>query len=392
MTKTFEIYEQNMDIFKKKMKRLEKKAEKISGNGNAIVYNVTGHEFRQDKSDKRIVRKVILVEVTEQEILRIDGWEFAGVIKHMTNGNVLNKMPFFEQELPEKFQKVSTICEHCNTNRIRKDTYILFNTETAEFKQVGKSCLKDFFGHKTPEQLAGYYENLLEIDADGWQDSSLLGGYYGKEYYELQHYLELAKTVIDIDGYVSKKRMMEIAEQGGCIKSTTDEISDILCGKRYIGKIAKEVTQYVLKVIDYIKDIDVQNEYERNLKTLANEECISLDVAGYVTSMISYYQRAIDRITELENRREQLASSEHVSEIGKRIELTLTVNKVIPIETIYGTLLIHTMSDATGNQFVWKTTAKNLGEENTINLKATIKGHGEYNEVKQTELSRCKVL
>lgn len=53
---------------------------------------------------------------------------------------------------------------------------------------------------------------------------------------------------------------------------------------------------------------------------------------------------------------------------------------------------IYTFTDESGNVFIWKTTAiiwEKTGSK--IKLKGTIKAHGEFRNIKQTELMRCKI-
>lgn len=84
--------------------------------------------------------------------------------------------------------------------------------------------------------------------------------------------------------------------------------------------------------------------------------------------------------------------SEYVGEIGSREEFTLTVKKAIAIYGAYGTSTMHIMEDEDGNVFVWTTAAKDLEEGATYVLKGTIKDHKEYRGVKQTVLTRCKIV
>ena len=62
-------------------------------------------------------------------------------------------------------------------------------------------------------------------------------------------------------------------------------------------------------------------------------------------------------------------------------------------DTMYGTTYVYTFEDAQGHQLVWKTGTwleQDKGDEVTLN--GTIKAHGEYKGIKQTELTRCKVI
>lgn len=84
--------------------------------------------------------------------------------------------------------------------------------------------------------------------------------------------------------------------------------------------------------------------------------------------------------------------SEHVGQIGDKIELDVRHVRTGSYSTQFGITDVHTFEDADGNNFVWKTSAYADFEGGAkLHIKATIKDHDEYNGVKQTILTRCKV-
>ena len=50
------------------------------------------------------------------------------------------------------------------------------------------------------------------------------------------------------------------------------------------------------------------------------------------------------------------------------------------------------MKDDSGNVAIWFTSAGDMEVGKTYRIKGTIKEHSEYKEIKQTILSRCKVI
>ena len=104
------------------------------------------------------------------------------------------------------------------------------------------------------------------------------------------------------------------------------------------------------------------------------------------------------REAEEQRIREQKAHSQHVGQVGDKIDLDVILEKrawfEIPSFRGYGTdtMHIYTFRDAEGNALVWKT-SKGISTENgeRVHLKGTIKEHSEYDEEKQTVLTRCKI-
>lgn len=94
---------------------------------------------------------------------------------------------------------------------------------------------------------------------------------------------------------------------------------------------------------------------------------------------------------------EPAAVSEHVGNVGDRITFAAKYThcaywEIHPVAWQTATQYLHTFTDENGNVFVWKTTnglALEVGDAVTVT--GTIKEHGEYNDVKQTVLQRCKV-
>ena len=82
----------------------------------------------------------------------------------------------------------------------------------------------------------------------------------------------------------------------------------------------------------------------------------------------------------------------YVGEIGERYSFELKIEKALSLNGYYGPSTMHIMSDLDGNTFVWTTAAKTLTVGETYYLKGTIKDHKEYRGVKQTVLTRCKII
>ena len=82
-------------------------------------------------------------------------------------------------------------------------------------------------------------------------------------------------------------------------------------------------------------------------------------------------------------------SSKYVGSIGDRLELTLTVQRVIDLDGFYGPSHMHVMIDADENVFVWTTASKKWETGQTYHIRGTVKEHRTYRNVQQTCLTRC---
>jgi hypothetical protein len=115
---------------------------------------------------------------------------------------------------------------------------------------------------------------------------------------------------------------------------------------------------------------------------------------------------------ELDEKREQerkarAAASEHIGEVGKRIELTVRYERTHSWDGLYGpTQLVR--FDHEGSALVWKTSGwlpgvdvahvdgweaqRPMPEGAVLRIRATVKKHDEYRGGRQTVLTRVKVL
>lgn len=95
------------------------------------------------------------------------------------------------------------------------------------------------------------------------------------------------------------------------------------------------------------------------------------------------------------------ASRQHIGEVGQKVELELTVKKIIEIEGMKfsyydsGITFLYIMEDADQNVVIYKGNSaafSTVDEGSTYRFTATIKEHGVRNDVKQTIIQRPKFV
>ena len=81
-----------------------------------------------------------------------------------------------------------------------------------------------------------------------------------------------------------------------------------------------------------------------------------------------------------------------VGEIGDRLDLHVTITKVIDSSNRWGDVRTHIFEDDNNNTFSWTTSSKHweVGEEKVI--RGTVKDHNTYKGQKTTVLTRCKEI
>lgn len=388
----YRIYEGNMERLEKKLNRIAKKCKKY---GNDFKYEQIGEEFAEhtDEDGNKYTVRYVIIEAEGTAI--INDWKFIASVEHTEKGNIIKSC--CEVEVPERYYTSECICEHCNSRRYRKDTYIVQNTETGEFRQVGKSCLKDFTCGMSAEGIASYISLFDELI----QGEVIEGGYHGIRYIEVKESLQYIAETIRHFGYVksddvrpTKQRAREYYEvEHGMLSGYYDrkraeelrmemESVSFNCDSEY----AKDLTENVLK---WIEEQEESTNYIHNLKTVCSLEYISFDKFGLLASMFPTYDKQLVREKQKAEEKAQEQQSEYVGNVGDRITIQIADFKIVTSwETEYGLTKIFKIVDTDGNIYTWKTSG-GIADGTEI-IVGTVKAHNEYRDVKQTELTRVR--
>lgn len=133
-------------------------------------------------------------------------------------------------------------------------------------------------------------------------------------------------------------------------------------------------------------------------------DCIELDAKDICKQDVSEVYVDIDYIIlqklldeKKESERKAVAEkSDYFGSVGDKVkDLELTYLRKVHYETQFGWMSIYLFEDSDGNQFKWNTSSgfeHALDEGEKIKINGTIKAHSEYNGIKQTVLTRCKLI
>lgn len=76
--------------------------------------------------------------------------------------------------------------------------------------------------------------------------------------------------------------------------------------------------------------------------------------------------------------------------VGERLDLVITVTRVIHGENYFGNYALHEMVDNAGNIYVWKTSSNDWEAGTIKHIKGTVKEHKTYKNADKTILTRCQ--
>lgn len=405
---TLEILKHKREAFLKNVTKFNKKAAKLDVAPMDIEFGddrVQSYYADETAEKLGILTKIVYQEVTvKYEIPKIAGWDLICVFDYeeYKDDNEEIQMAVFTNTVPDKtvpaeYQDKNEIhCEHCGHNRFRKKSFLVQH-ESGEYKEVGSTCLKDFLGHDPQNFLwyAGISDRIKDLEDEFGFDSFGSGEPIS---YDLLGILTLTSAVIKKLGWTSRSEVNEAQETGGETKTATADnvlwylttpVEKIEVRDRVeIEENDKEIAE---KTLEYFNTLESQdNDYIMNCLKLVRINRIPSRRLGIACSMIAVYRRHVEK--ELEKANE--LPSEWFGNIGSKLEdCEVTCTFKTHCETMYGTSTLYKFVDNDGNIFktfysgyTWE-----VEQEEKVRLFGTVKKHDEWNEKKETMLTRCKV-
>jgi hypothetical protein len=385
----------DLPVMDKKLEKLNRRATKLGM--PPVTMEVGEKKFvkENDRGGGKTMSHIRLLGTAP----KLKGWTFVARIVHGEHGNMMMSVP--GEELPTKYRTAPPACDHCRTNRSRKDTFVVRN-DSGEHKQIGTNCLRDFLGTDDPAAYVLYFSELKSLMDDMDRDE-MGGGGRGSREIETVNFVQAALAVIRISGFVSRKA----AEERGGGHTTSDALNDYFFGtskesvafqKQVDEAMRPDDREKAQSMVDWassLKDAGedkVDGDYLWNLSVAASNSRVNSRSMGIMASLPSAYERAMGKLKPREARPELPAPT---LKAGDKFEGELTVEKVRSWETDYGVTTLHIMKDASGQTYKWKASRESLDEGSRVKIKGSVKSVGpdKYEGGAITvELTRCKVL
>jgi len=345
------------------------------------------------------------IKMNEVEILgegpKIEGYKFIGTLDHYTLPGKVIVQSVPGETVPTQFFDSEAICNHCDKIRNRVETFIV-ESDDGEYLQVGRNCLKDFFGHD-PMAIARFLTRVMKFcsdleDEDKWGGRGQRSG----DWMYLDSVKVLTNTAAVIRTYGWVPRSAASPEEGRT--ATADRVSYIMTPSW--SRDALEAKQKFIATLKFDEAKDNEealnaalwlteqednpgNSYMHNLKLLADVDMVPIKMLGYWCSLVSTFQRAQER---LERAKATLKLNEYYGTEGERIEVEVTCVGVRYIDGRYGPVTIHRMLTAEGHTLMWfANTGSKMDTGHRYLIRGRIKGHDEYKDWKQTKLTRVSV-
>lgn len=404
------IYE---DFFPDLDRKIQSIGKKCAQNGNPFSYQVLGDEFQERKNSigKSAVYRFIRIDVSG--LATAGEYTAVAMLEMHETGNLIRLIDR-SVTLPEKFRTSENVCEHCHCSRERKNLFVVRNNQTGEFKQVGKSCLKLYTGGLNAETAAYALDLVTELENAGKIDDDCFT-MRSRKWASVDHVLSVASMFIGKMGYQKSEdfmlptsalvRRVALSED---LARAKDDVNDTLY--RYGLKFRIESSDLenltspeALETVEKIKKYWISetekpennSEFYNNVRILLSENFVESKNFG----ILSYLPEGYRRFLESEKRkaeRAQLPEVPHYGEVGKRYRKipAKRITLVTSYETPYGYTDIFRIALQDGGEITWKTSTwvdEEIRKSENFVVDFTVKAHGEFRGVNQTEVTRVKI-
>jgi len=337
----------------------------------------------------------------------VAGHTFVARVEHTEAGNIISKAPGCESIIvPAYMRDGAPTCDHCKTNRRRKDTFIL-KDENGILIRVGRNCLADFLRSSDAVEALRVWTLLYEIRIACAEESEGGWGGGGVVYASVIHYVACAVRAIALHGWTSRKMAYEHDE----MSSTSDDASfaagqiPTMCPReREAWKEAqptKDNVEEAIKAVEWAKGLEGSNDYEHNLKVACSLEYVKPKNYGLVASVVMGYRRTVERELAKKRAAERAAASPstHFGAVKSRYIRELTVTHSKSWENEYGVTVLYVMEDDGGNQFKWFSSngcwfedgdeRRELKVGDKFWFTFAVKNHDEFNGIAETVIQRA---
>lgn len=382
------------DFYEKVVKKLKSIEKKCKEYGNPFIFKVVGNSIEEVNGT---YYKFIIVEV--EGTAKINDFECVAVLENHEHGNIIRKINT-NIDIPQRFMFSDNQCEHCNTKRKRNTLYIIHNTKTNEFKQVGKNCLMLYTNGLNSTYVTSFVDGVTTL-----QECNGVVGVGVKHYISVKKVIGYALETINKIGYLSAnsncstKNLVSILINERCsinkrVKSANNYLKNYYNTKLFNDDDfnKEETKETVEKIIEYYLSLKNNNEFINNVQVILKEGYVEHQNLGF----LCYLPRGYAKYIEEENKKKLDEKSCYFGEVGKRYkDINLySFENIASCETMFGIMYIYKIILEDGNVLIWKSSS-HISNNDIMNVNAitfTVKSHDVYKEVKQTNITRCKLI
>ncbi len=420
------IHEDNLPIFNEKLADLNKKFEKKNlplincSMEKTEMYHVD--EWTKEKTPYTLYVATLSSDFNQTNLSGVDV-EFCGVV-NLVERNENDKI-FTFKNINYSSLLANCSCDKCH-KKIGRNKYLVFSKVGKEVETrddlvvLGTSCAKDYFPFSV-ESYFGFLESAFEELGSYDEFSGSFGG-CSSHYHtlsaiycatlacsdNLKCYEKEGVTKGNVLGWLNNLKMDKYTYYRDVYLMPSNPIpfEDVISWvKDMLDKSTEELrSDFEINARSvFFKTLD---DGTREMRHEIHEKYMGIAVYAMFASKQNHDKTVAKKIAE-EERAKANAEVTYFGNVGDKFEHEMTFEKMFGFETMYGYQYILLFRDEENHVFKWSSSrgtyqcwCKTNGRDGFLEyeigkkyiLKGTIKAHEEYRNVKQTVITRCKVL
>lgn len=396
----FKIPSSNLSALEKDLSKLNKRARKLGLDVLSWEYGerFTVEKGANDDGRKRLIEYVPVTINLDGDIKLPGGWHLVAALDHRSADTPII-LPVPGEELPKRFRSSGPNCNHCKLDRRRNDTFVI-RDEGGEYKQVGRTCIADYLGHKDALNIARAYQFVSSF-VESLRDED--SGYYRAvpSIWNLESCLEFVAALVREDGWTPRSGNFGCATADNAWSWFVDDFQPVRTKRGLIHPPEvtdkdKELAAKARAWLDVQDPTKAKSDYIYNIQAIVKAGQVTRRTIGLAASIIGTYKRQVERDLRYAHERKEKENgrpSEWVGEVKKRIKgLEIEVFGTYETEGDYGLYTRVVFKDSEGNEFVWFASGStDLEQGRKYKVDATVKKHNEFKGKKQTQVNRVTV-
>lgn len=320
-------------------------------------------------------------------------------------------------EVDHRFRDGGKQCEHCHSNRQRKDLFIV--EQKGNQIQVGRSCLRDYLGIDDPSRVIRKFQWFKDIRELGeysecHEDEELLpellavGCAADRQFTFVSKSLanklcDAADLAIDRGEKpphvprVTSYRVEDALHPDDISGNQLDDIERRQAARDLYNSVNDDDKAKARQVTEWVRtELEGSNDYIFNLKQAYSNDYILRKRLALTLSAIGSYNRDHEIKIERAKQESEYAASVHVGTVKERLKGVKGVVKFrrVVSENDWGVVELIKILTSDGNLLNWFTgsASDDFDLGNSIVFDGTVKKHDIYKGINQTIITRVKSL
>lgn len=378
---------ENLDSLREKLSKLNKISQKLELPPITVSFGEKMYrDFKTEQGDIKV--PYILVKISGT-FPRLPGYQFVAKLEKINDRNLFG----VKNEIKEEWVHMKSFCDHCKSNRARKETYLVKEEETGRILQIGSSCIDQFIGSESLDSLA-LRASIFEIFEDR-ELTEKTSGQRNKVVFTEEFIATVIATTKKF-GFVSKSQAEASLGLRPTALTAFNQLIPIFPQSERVdltvSESDREKAQMAIAKIDAVLGELMNSSLGINIKTL----CLSPELHFNNIHIAALLGKAAVRYDEESTKAKSPPFlGNYLGSVGEKISVWVRVEKVQAFESGFNGSMVNMiiMKDESGNTITTTTGGSfSPGVDSVIEIKGTIKAHKEYKGVKQTVLQRVSVI